>query len=105
MVIKPTDEIYKMLKCLVDSETLCFWFVDCTCTILHIAQCTIYIIWYLLMYLSSYVDRRQLSIFAVFDSSCHLLLPVQSLKGRGNPLNVLPKDTIREIAAYFYSSL
>jgi len=31
--------------------------------------------------------------FFVFGSSCHLLLPVLPLKGRGNPVIVLSKGT------------
>jgi len=33
--------------------------------------------------------RGQRSDLSVFESSCHLLLPVWSLKGRGNPVKCL----------------
>jgi len=40
--------------------------------------------------------------FSVFESSCHLLLPVQPLKGRGNPVKCLAqghnKRTCRHIS-------
>jgi len=36
--------------------------------------------------------------FSVFKSSDSLLLPVLPLKGRGNPLSALPKDTTSELA-------
>jgi len=35
----------------------------------------------------------------VFESSCHLLLPIEPLKGRGNPVSALPKDTTSELAS------
>jgi len=40
-------------------------------------------------------------IFAVFESSYHLLLPVLPLNGKDNPvkaLSTLPKDTTSELA-------
>jgi len=36
--------------------------------------------------------------FSVFELNCHLLLSVEPLKGRGNPLSSLPKDTTSEPA-------
>jgi len=39
--------------------------------------------------------------FTVFDSSCHLLLPVQPLKGRGSPVKSLRKDATSELAGLF----
>jgi len=35
--------------------------------------------------------------FLVVESSCHLLLPVLQLKGRGNPIKCLPKDTTSKL--------
>jgi len=40
--------------------------------------------------------------FSVFESSCHLLLPVEPLKGRGNPVKFLAqghnKQTCRPVS-------
>jgi len=36
--------------------------------------------------------------FLVFESSCHLLLPVKSLKVKVIPVSALPKDTTSELA-------
>jgi len=41
--------------------------------------------------------------FSVIELSCHLLLPVQPLKGRGSPLSALLKDTTSELAGLFFT--
>jgi len=45
------------------------------------------------------LPRDSEGTFSVFESSCHLLLPVQLLKGRAIPLSALPKDTASELAS------
>jgi len=57
--------------------------------------------WYLLIYLSRYLDHAGDSeaTFSIFQSCCHLLLPVYShSNGETNPLSVLHKDTTSELA-------
>jgi len=42
-------------------------------------------------------------ILSVFEASCHQLLPIQPLKGRGIPLSALPKDTSSKLPAYLHT--
>jgi len=63
-------------------------------------------------FLSRYVDQETANLsegtFSVFESNCHLLLPVYSLIGRGNPVKCLDqrhnKRTFRPIfrLSFFY---
>jgi len=43
--------------------------------------------------------------FSVFESSCHLLLRVKPLKGRGKPLSALPKGITSKLLGLFSISI